>query len=279
MPMSPRLLRPKASGRFLLDLHGPALFAFSLRRLRSGYSGPVVRVRTSAAGNAEEDFTADQVASGALAAWVGAGNDGTVRTWYNQSGNGLHLEQSTAANQPTIVSSGALSTDGVSPALLFGGSQQMSVSNSYSADRHHSFAVARNTSTTASARHLWTVGPERVVNRIQTGATGQFYQQSGAGVLNTSASNYYPQNDRVLSSVFANHTLGSISVFRNGASSTSNSGGNTSAVSVTRFAVGASGSGSNLWIGNVTEVVVFDADVSSRRTAIESEINRHYAIY
>lgn len=120
MPMNPRLLRPLAS-RFFLDQHSGARLAFSLRRLSSRYAGPVVRVRRSS-DSAEQDFSASEVSGGALAAWVGASNNGFVRTWYDQSGNGSHAQQATAAAQPKVVDTGSLCVDAAGyPAILCDG--------------------------------------------------------------------------------------------------------------------------------------------------------------
>ena len=81
----------------LLDSYSGAAAAYSLRQLSWAYGGAVVRVRRSS-DNTESDFTATEVSDGTLAAWVGAGNDGFVRTWYDQSGNARHMIQATAAD-------------------------------------------------------------------------------------------------------------------------------------------------------------------------------------
>jgi len=119
MAMNPRLLRPRASDRLLLDDFSGARAAFSLRKLQAGHTTAVVRVRRSN-DNAEADFTADEVSSGALASWVGSGNDGRVRTWYDQTGNSRHAEQATSTSQPLLVESGSLVTAFAGrPALKF----------------------------------------------------------------------------------------------------------------------------------------------------------------
>jgi hypothetical protein len=82
--------------------------------------GTVVRVRRSS-DNTEQDFTAKQIDSGALETWVGAGNDGFVTTWYDQSGNGNDATQATASSQPKIVDTGALVTENGKAALDFDG--------------------------------------------------------------------------------------------------------------------------------------------------------------
>ncbi len=87
--------------------------AYSVRRLRSAYAGPLIRVRRSS-DNTELDISASGTGCGdldtaALLAFVGAGN-GFIRTWYDQSGNGLNITQTTNGNQPRIVSAGTVDT-------------------------------------------------------------------------------------------------------------------------------------------------------------------------
>jgi hypothetical protein len=107
----------------LLDIYPGAAAAYSLRNLqgRSGKDSAVVRVRRDN-DNAGQDFTATEVSDGTLAAWVGAGNDGFVRTWYDQSGNGNDIAQTTFSKQPKIVdASGSVITDNSRPTIYFNG--------------------------------------------------------------------------------------------------------------------------------------------------------------
>ena len=92
---------------------GGAAAAYSLRDI-GAMNGPVVTVRRDTGGGAgdddEETFSAAQVASGSVEAFVGAGNDGFVTKLFDQSGNGNHATQTSPGNQPKIVSSGSLVT-------------------------------------------------------------------------------------------------------------------------------------------------------------------------
>ena len=89
-----------------------AAAAYSLRNLSDTYTGNVVDVRRSS-DDAEDSFTAAEVADGTLEAWVGAGNDGFVSRWYDQSGNANHATQGTDERQPKIVDAGSLVTGGL----------------------------------------------------------------------------------------------------------------------------------------------------------------------
>ena len=108
-----------------------AAAAYSVRiPAGSNYNGPLIRVRRSN-DNAELDIEAVATpdANGdrfldttALLAFTGA-NNGFVATWYDQSGNGRNVTQTTTANQPRIVNAGVLETVGTSlrPAVRFTG--------------------------------------------------------------------------------------------------------------------------------------------------------------
>jgi hypothetical protein len=102
----------------LLDNFPSAAAAYSLRQLRAGASAPVVRVRRSS-DSEESDFSSSQITDGSLAAWVGAGNDGFVATWYDQSGNGVHASNTTSNSQPMLVSGGGLVQRNSKPAVNF----------------------------------------------------------------------------------------------------------------------------------------------------------------
>ena len=98
----------------LLDQYGGASAAYSLRALSSGWlAGDVVEVRRSSGGD-PESFTASQITSGAMLAWVtefSGTADGFVSTWYDQSGNANDATQIATTSQPKIVDAGALVED------------------------------------------------------------------------------------------------------------------------------------------------------------------------
>jgi hypothetical protein len=93
----------------LLDTYPNAAAAYSVRLLRTAYTGNAIRVRRSS-DNTETNigFTAlGNLDTSALTTFCGSGN-GFVTTWYDQSGNANNAVQTTAAVQPQIVSSGTV---------------------------------------------------------------------------------------------------------------------------------------------------------------------------
>jgi hypothetical protein len=96
----------------LLDTYSGAAAAYSLRQLRTAYTGAAIRVRRSS-DNAEQDinFVGGDLDTSSLLTFCGAGN-GFITTWYDQSTNANNATQPTLfASQAQIVSSGAVITD------------------------------------------------------------------------------------------------------------------------------------------------------------------------
>lgn len=121
----------------LLDSYTTNLWSLiGLRKRRSAYTGACLRVRRSS-DNAEQDigFSGWWVDEAALLSFIGA-NSGFVTTLYDQSGNGRHWTQTTAANQPRVVNAGVF--DGV---VYFDGSNDYLTSNASSSGANSGVTV------------------------------------------------------------------------------------------------------------------------------------------
>lgn len=102
-----------------LDSLSPSA-AYSIRRLRDAYTGPLIRVRRSS-DNAAQDIGAilsGHLNTAALSSFCGAASC-FVTTWYDQSGNARDAVQATAANQPRIVNAGVIDTAGGRPSVIW----------------------------------------------------------------------------------------------------------------------------------------------------------------
>ena len=97
-----------------------AAAAFSVRRLRSAYTGSLLRVRRSS-DSAAQDIgvtVAGNLNTAALTSFCGSASC-FISIWYDQSGNGRDAAQATSSNQPRIVNSGSIDTAGGRPSLIW----------------------------------------------------------------------------------------------------------------------------------------------------------------
>jgi hypothetical protein len=260
-----------SSTSYLLDTYSAAA-AYSLRQLKTGVTN-VVRVRRSS-DNAESDFTADEITDGTLTTWTGA-NDGFVVTWYDQSGNAVDATQSTAGSQPQIVSSGSVITKGSLPAVDFVSSDRMQTSTT---------SIMDDASLPISIFSVSSADSTETVGAIVSGNNTQFRQFCDSRTtpnrnigVNTVYANMstarVDTNQRLLSGfIDASYNMSS---FDNGAT-----GGTATAGTWASSALELGAQGSSTYLnGKIQEVIVFNSDESSNRTAIESDINTYYSIY
>jgi len=150
----------------LLDTYPNASVAYSLRQLRTAYSGSAIRVRRSS-DNAEQDFgfVNNVLDTASLLTFCGVGN-GFVTTWYDQSGNANNAVQTTAANQPQIVTSGvvnkinskaSMSLDGINDSFDLTSTINVSTSNynSFVGKRDSSGRRLYGLSSGVTGSYLW----------------------------------------------------------------------------------------------------------------------------
>ena len=119
-------LMPQPSDSLLLDQYPGAYAAYSLRKLRSDYSGPCVRVRRMS-DDAEKDFGFDSggwVDVDAIESWLGSAN-GRVERLYAQVAGTPDLVEDFHSASPLIASGGTFETDEAGhPTIRFENSTQ-----------------------------------------------------------------------------------------------------------------------------------------------------------
>ena len=196
--------------------------------------------------------------------------DGFVETWYDQSGNGRDATQATAGSQPKIVDEGALVTDSNNnPEIDFDGSNKFSFVNTVDSSPPYtvlSVSKVRDTGT-------------NVIYGVDTSTTAGFYNQTGTKHAIFSGG-------LVTGSAFAINTDYLRFDLFNGSSSVIGVNGNTTNVSLaadktnTGFVIAFSGvSSPNTLDGTIKEIILYQSDQSSNRTALEANINSQYSIY
>jgi len=115
--------------------------AYSLRKLRTDYTGFAVKIRESGSdADLDVGFDADGNFDVDAAATHIGGNSGFIDTWYDQSGNGRNQTQATDTNQPLFVTSQFNSR----PIIRFNGSDEFlfrvtSSDDLYSQNTSHAF--------------------------------------------------------------------------------------------------------------------------------------------
>ena len=259
---------------YLLDLYQNASAAYSMRRLRDAYTGSCIKVRRSS-DNTEQDINFDTngyLDENALTTFCGAGN-GFVTTWYDQSGNARNLTQSTAANQPQIVSSGAILTQNSKPTLKFDGSNDHLDNADITTGNPKSIFICN--------KNNYLGGLEKALFDSVTTNQALLYKGTDdkitVGFGNFVASTQSINTDFVLYSIL--HNGSTSNAYRNSTTQFyTNANWGTNAFN--GFRLGAvRGSASLFWEGNTSEVVIYGSNQSTNRSEIENNINTYYAIY
>jgi len=278
-------LMPKAQP-LLLDLFPNASVAYSLRKLRTAYSGSAIRVRRSS-DNTEQDigFVGNNLDTTSLLTFCGAGN-GFVTTWYDQSTNGNNATQTTAGSQPRIVNGGVVDKVNNKPCAVFDGSNDNLVYSSYifsGSTARALFTVYKpnNSSGTFSygifGQSFGTVtGSWSVIQSRTQFVTGDPYFSGYSADLGNG--NSTPNTSQKLGEFLYNGTNGTL--YKN-ASQLATGALTLNALTTGRVYIGTSFTGSTFENANanIQEAIAWSTDQSTNRTAIETNINSHYNIY
>ena len=255
----------------LLDTYTGAAACYSLRLMRTAYTGSAIRVRRSS-DNAEQDIGFNvfgELDTVSLLAFAGAG-DAFVKTWYDQSGNSNDATQTNTANQPKIVSSGAVEVENGKPAVKFDGTNDRLTPTSTlsSPSEFSAFVIATPSATLSGYRGLY--APD-------SGASSFMVLANLTGTWGTYGSSNEPAN----SSLAVNSTA-LLSML----SSDGNSGDFYKDGSADGAFNDTSGQPSHIggatgqhFTGTISEIIAYPSDESSNRANIETNINTFYSIY
>lgn len=259
----------------LLDTYSGAAVAYSLRKLRTAYTGNAITVRRSS------DNTSQQIGfdsngnldTTSLLSFVGAGN-GFVTTWFDQSGNNNNASSSTLAEQPQIVSGGNLILVNGKPSISFDGTNDyMNYSIITCSSNHYNFTVIKR--DTPGVRMFGLSGRDFASKYLMTlWSDNNFYFQGKNLYYIASTSTDTTTNQILLTGV---NNAGVLNIYKNsniinttlvndnGITATTNSLGNYN--------------GNLFSNAKIQEIVFYNNDQSSNRTSISSNINSHYTIY
>ena len=248
----------------LLDEYQGAAAAYSLRKLRSGYTGNCIEVRRSS-DNALQNigFVNDVLDTTSLLSFVGAG-DGFVRTWYDQSGNNRNYLATTNTNQPQIASSGSITTNLSLPAISFDGvNHQFLMSLPFKTLNFNHYQVFLNTKGNYIIHHG---NISEYSETSQISASTALFANYGSPTFRINGVN---PNWTTRTSV-RNSTLNKNVIQTT--NNASNNSWNSIGFSVQFFAGFRFG-------GFVHELVYYNFNSIPNNTGIESNINAYYKIY
>jgi hypothetical protein len=189
-------------------------------------------------------------------------SDGHVKTWYDQSGNSKNATQTTAANQPKIVSSGALVTDG---GLLFDGDTTfLDTGSSLSLGTEFFVTSVLNINTPVDANGS-------IIGNSANGGDDRLFITTANDKLSIRNGGV-----NIESSLVASKTQDNLTTYQAASSSfTFVLDGTTDAKSALStgqsFRYIGGGTGFNL-SANMKELIIYDTDQTDKRRAIEESI-------
>jgi hypothetical protein len=269
----------------LLDAYPNAAAAYSLRKLRTAYTGSAIRVRRSS-DNTEQDigFSGENLDTAALTSFCGSG-DGFVTTWYDQSGNANNITQSTAAKQPQILLNGNLYLNQSKPYIFFSDSaiNALSANMTLNYTAFSIFAVA-NKIATGNFRAVFS----RIISFFN--ATFDDYQDITTNYLAMINSGFIRAGiDSIKTDVsYSFNQYHIINQIRDNSLNINNVGKNNV---ITNGIFAGSLNSSTLKIGNnkaesdcqfngyITEIILYPSNQTNNIDGINTNININYGIY
>ena len=253
----------------LLDTYGGAAAAYSLRLLSTDYAGNAVTVRRSSDNQTINiGFVDGELNTGALNTFC-SGADGFVTIWYDQSGNGNDVTQTTASNQPKIfdATNGIIEVNG-KPAINFEVTNSTPYLNTNLVNYETAFTVAK-TETIGVYNYLLydSVNNLGIGYNVGTSNRGLFYYDS-ASVRSL------PNPDTIRHLGFFDNTNLSVKIAKDGQSF-------NTFITIKSFAFNSisrniAALSTN---GQVQEIILYGSSQLANRTGIETNINDFYSIY
>ena len=285
----------------LLDDYSGATAAYSLRLLRSGYTGSAVRVRR-ASDNTEQDigFANNVLDTSALATFCGNSN-GFITTWYEQSGasGAANLTQSTASNQPKIYDGATSSVmlENGKPTIDFDytSTQHFSATptnwSSIVDDTNHTISMVYNLNQYSSPRStIYNITGDEVSGGegdalIAMARSSQlrigFFDKSAGSFTETGGfiSTIGGAQNGVQYLVTSIYDTSDLNSFANSTIGDNNSTAPEAPKTANKFFIGANSNSVNPMDGNMQEFIIWNVDQTSNRSGIETNINDYYSIY
>jgi len=262
---------PTQIPNLLFDTYTNGRLGYSVRKLKSSYSGYCMKVRRSSDNTTQDiGFVNNLLDTSSLLSFVGA-NDGFVDTWYDQSGNNENATAVSTSKQPIIVSGGTLITSNSLPSLRWDGVTNGTYLRTTTtiSQPNTSFIVSHNLNPLNGGRHFYDGTARQLV-----GTTGgpDVVIYAGGGVVTDGAI----PNDLALFSAIFDGSSSSIEV--NNYSTTTGNPGTNGIGTTLLIGSGDPPSLSTSLDGYYSELVIFDANKTTDKAGIKSDIMTYYSL-
>lgn len=263
-----------APATLLLDAYPSAAAAYSVRKLRTAYTGSAIRVRRSS-DNAEQDigFSGANLDTTSLTSFC-SGTNGFVTTWYDQSGNGIDATQTTASNQPQIVSAGSVINVNSKPCIEFVSAllNRLETTLISSSTEVSIISVSRHTPTNAYSPIIGVGLNNGYALTTQQNKYNLFYrgiadQRTTNDALSTQALIFAYTKSATNQQLFANDVS-----YQNFTPATMNA-------PTTSSRIGTYDLIQDPYNGTQQELIVYANSQLSNRSGMQTNINTYYAIY
>jgi hypothetical protein len=262
----------------LLDTYSGAAAAYSLRKLSTTYTGSAIRVRR-ASDNTEQDigFVDNELDTSALTTFC-SGTDGFVETWYDQSGNARDATQSTAADQPQIVSSGSVILENGKPSLEFNGTSNKlsTTSTPFSQTESTLITVAKQNGITSGYKRLLCIGNYNDGRYLGSNTgTDDMLAIFNDSTLSESGGVSILQNLSIA------YNIGTSGFLRQNGAAISTKVANNASFGNEDLFIGSDKAflSTEVWNGKIQECIYYGTEQSANVTGIETNINDFYSIY
>lgn len=262
----------------LLDLYPNAVAAYSLRKLRTAYSGPAIEAIKTVGGETfvqDIGFVDNELDTASLLTFANGG-DVSVAKWYDQSTNGFNVFNNAESAQPKIVIGGVLQTESSKPCINLSANPDYFLSNDFGSSsviQKTLIIVGRQTTASDTFGAIVSSFDDTPNNRIFTGRNGNDYASFASGVEIANAWTTY-ENQYLLH-------FSAADVVGNGQwhINSSLAGTGTTTTGYNGIAIGRTRNLGLYAAGTIQEVILYPTDQSANREGIESNINSNYKIY
>lgn len=266
----------------LLDLYPDAAAAYSLRKLRTDYTGPAIEVRKIVGDETfvqNIGFVNGELDTASLLSFA-EGEDVFVAKRYDQSGNGYDLQQTAESSQPKIVNAGELYTFNGKPYFLTDGVDDVMRTTTnpiFGTNSRSLFFVQKTNAVGITGRFnlaadtglkggTWLITPEVAARTNLT-----------TWVSSTPTSITSPS---LISNIYTSGNLHSgNSMWLDGISVVRTSGNDGTIDTINSNMTEGANSTELFYDGYISESIIYKTDQSANRAGIEDNINTHYTIY